>query len=151
MKTQSAESLQRSAQYLSILRSVCVNLMGETLISNSKATGLKRFWFATKYSCQGLVATYKNEPAFRYECFAALFLVPLALLLGDSLTERAVLIGAVLFVMLVELINSALEAVVDRIGSDHNELSGRAKDQGSAAVLIALLIALLAWCAVLFD
>ena len=116
-----------------------------------KTTGLKRFWLAPRYSLKGLKATYLHEPAFKYECYAAIVLIPLALILGKTLTDQLVMIAAVLFVMLVELINSAVEAVVDRICQEHNELAGRAKDQGSAAVSIALLIALLMWIAILAD
>lgn len=114
-----------------------------------KQRGLKRFWLATNYSWLGAKAAYKEEPAFQYEVHAALVLIPLALWLADSLAGSAAMIAAVLFVMLVELMNSAIEAVVDRIGSERHELSGRAKDLGSAAVFLAICIAILVWTAVL--
>lgn len=114
-----------------------------------KQRGLKRFWLATLYSWKGVKAAFREEPAFEYEVYAAVLLVPAALWLGDTWSESATLIAAVLFVMLVELINSALEAVVDRIGPEHHELSGRAKDLGSAAVFLAISIAVLVWSAVL--
>ena len=114
-----------------------------------KQRGLKRFWLATKYSWMGAKAAYKEEPAFQYEVHAAVVLVPLAIWLADSVASAAAMIAAVLFVMLVELINSAFEAVVDRIGPERHELSGRAKDLGSAAVFIAICIAILVWAAVL--
>jgi len=114
-----------------------------------KQRGLKRFWLATQYSWKGAKAAFKEEPAFQYEVYAAFVLIPLALWLAPSLSGAAALIAAVLFVMLVELLNSAIEAVVDRIGSEHHELSGRAKDLGSAAVFLAICIAVLVWLAVL--
>lgn len=114
-----------------------------------KQRGLARFWLATKYSWKGAKAAYKEEPAFQYEVHAAIVLVPLAIWLAESFAGAAAMIGAVLFVMLVELINSALEAVVDRIGPERHELSGRAKDLGSAAVFLAICIAILVWAAVL--
>lgn len=117
--------------------------------SASKQRGLKRFWLATKYSWMGAKAAYREEPAFQYEVHAAGVLIPLAIWLADSLASAAAMIAAVLFVMLVELINSAIEAIVDRIGPERHELSGRAKDLGSAAVFLAISIAVLVWCAVL--
>jgi len=114
-----------------------------------KQRGLKRFYLATKYSWMGARAAYREEPAFKYEVHAAIVLVPLALWLADSFAGGAVMIASVLFVMLVELINSAIEAVVDRIGPERHELSGRAKDLGSAAVVLAICIAILVWAAVL--
>jgi len=117
--------------------------------SKLKQRGLKRFWLATQYSWKGAKAAFKEEPAFEYEVYAAIILVPMALWLGDNGLESTAMIVAVLFVMLVELINSAIEAVVDRIGPEHHVLSGRAKDLGSAAVFIAITIAVLVWSAVL--
>ena len=114
-----------------------------------KQRGLKRFWLATKYSWMGAKAAYREEPAFQYEVHAAGVLIPLAIWLADSLAGAAAMIAAVLFVMLVELINSAIEAIVDRIGPERHELSGRAKDLGSAAVFLAISIGVLVWCAVL--
>ncbi len=114
-----------------------------------KQRGLMRFWLATKYSWKGAKAAYREEPAFQYEVHAAVVLVPLAIWLAESFAGATVMIASVLFVMLVELINSALEAVVDRIGPERHELSGRAKDLGSAAVFLAICIAILVWTAVL--
>ena len=114
-----------------------------------KQRGLKRFWLATRYSWLGAKAAYREEPAFQYEVHAAIVLIPLALWLADSLAGSAAMIAAVLFVMLVELLNSAIEAVVDRIGPERHELSGRAKDLGSAAVFLAICIVILVWIAVL--
>ena len=112
-------------------------------------TGLARVIDATGYSWLGLQAAYRHESAFRQELLLALLLTPLALWLGDGGIEYALLIGALLLVLVVELINSAIEAVVDRISDEHHELAGRAKDIGSAAVFVALLNAALVWFFVL--
>ena len=114
-----------------------------------KQRGLKRFWRATQYSWKGAKAAYREEPAFQYEAHAALVLIPLAIWLADTVTAGAAMIAAVLFVMLVEILNSAIEAVVDRIGPERHELAGRAKDMGSAAVFLAICIAILVWIAAL--
>lgn len=103
------------------------------------ATGIKRILNATVFSWQGLQAAFKNEAAFRLECALTIVLAPLGLFLGNSGIEKAVLVATLLLVLIVELLNSALEAVVDRFGGEQHELSGRAKDIGSAAVLLALL------------
>lgn len=114
-------------------------------------SGLTRLYSALHYSLQGLRAAFRHEPAFREECFIAIVVVPLALYLGDNGMERAMLIGAWFLVMIVELLNSGIEAVVDRIGADYHALSGIAKDVGSAAVLLSLLAAITVWLLVLFD
>lgn len=115
-----------------------------------KTTGLTHLINSTKYSLQGLKSAFKNEAAFRHECFLAVILIPLACFLGKTKIEIALMIASVLLVMAVELLNSAVEAVVDRIGSERHELSGRAKDQGSAAVFVALCIVGVIWGAILF-
>ncbi len=97
------------------------------------------------FSIQGLRATWKEEEAFRVELVLAIFLVPLGLFLGESGVERVLLAGIVILVLIVEILNSAIETVVDRFGGEQHELSGRAKDQGSAAVLLSLLLVLLVW------
>jgi len=114
-------------------------------------TGIKRIIHATGYSWLGLKAAYKHESAFRQEIWLAVILIPLGYFLGQDWTDRAVLICSVLFVLVVELLNSAIEAVVDRIGEEHHELAGRAKDMGSAAVFIALIITAITWTAVLIE
>ncbi|OOZ37219.1 diacylglycerol kinase [Solemya elarraichensis gill symbiont] len=106
-------------------------------------TGLTRIIKATGYSIKGIKAAYKHEAAFRQEVAASLALIPLALYLGETGVERALLLGSWLLVPLVELINSSIEAVVDRIGSEHHKLSGRAKDIGSASVALAIIWALI--------
>ncbi|WLQ14983.1 diacylglycerol kinase [Hahella aquimaris] len=113
------------------------------------ATGLKRIILATGYSINGLRAAWRNESAIRQEMVAALILIPLALFLSVTMVERILMIGSVLLVLIVELINSAIEAVVDRIGAERHELSGRAKDMGSAAVLVALSLAMFTWIGIL--
>ena len=103
--------------------------------------GLRRLINATGYSMKGLSAAYRNEAAFREEVLLACVLIPCALLLGLPAVETVLLIGSVLLLMLVEILNSAIEAVVDRIGP----VSGRAKDLGSAAVFIAMVILGVTW------
>jgi len=114
-------------------------------------TGLRRILNAVGYSWAGLAAAFKHENAFQQEVFLALVLVPLALFLGDSGSERALMIGAVLLVLMVELLNSAIEAAVDRISLEHHLLIKRAKDMGSAAVMIALINVVAVWALLLLD
>ncbi|MFG0833234.1 diacylglycerol kinase [Aeromonas bivalvium] len=109
------------------------------------ATGLTRIIKATGYSIKGLRSAWLNEAAFRQELILILLLMPLAFWIGDSLDQILLLIAVSWLVVIVEILNSAVEAVVDRIGSEHHELSGRAKDLGSAAVFIALALNLLVW------
>ena len=103
-------------------------------------TGLTRLLFATRHSAAGLAAAWRHESAFRQELMLAVLLVPAGLWLGRSWVERALLVGSVLLVLIVELLNSGIEAAIDRISLELHELSGRAKDYGSAAVLLALLL-----------
>jgi diacylglycerol kinase (ATP) len=112
--------------------------------------GFIRLLKATIYSVQGLTAAFKNEPAFRLEVFLSVILIPAGIWLGDNNVERILLVGSLLLVMIIELLNSGIEAVVDRFGSELHELSGRAKDVGSAAVLIALVNVVMVWLLVLF-
>ena len=112
--------------------------------------GLTRIFKATLYSWQGLRAAYRHEEAFRQEIWLCLLMVPLGLYLGQGGVEKALLVASVLMLPLVEILNSALEAVVDRIGDEHHELAGRAKDMGSAAVAIAIAICGLTWVLILF-
>jgi len=113
-------------------------------------TGLTRVWNAFHYSMAGLAAAYRNEDAFRQELRLAALLIPLALWLPASGTGKALMIGSVLLVIVVELINSGLEAAVDRISLDRHHLAKRAKDIGSAAVFVALVNAAVVWGLVLF-
>ncbi len=109
------------------------------------ATGITRIINATGYSMKGLKSAWVNEAAFRQELLLILLLMPLAFWIGDSLNEILLLVCISWLVVIIEVLNSAVEAVVDRIGSEHHELSGRAKDLGSAAVFIALTLNALVW------
>lgn len=113
-------------------------------------TGLKRIIKATVYSWQGFSAAYRHEEAFRQEFMLALILVPIGFILGDGGVEKALLVGSVILLPLVEILNSAVEAVVDRFGMEFHELSGRAKDMGSAAVFLAIVMLVTTWGLVLF-
>ena len=106
---------------------------------------------ATGYSLAGLRAAYQNEQAFRQEVWLCFILIPLAFYLTDVGVERALLIGVWLLVMITELMNSAIEAVVDRIGDEWHELAGRAKDIASAAVMVALLLAGITWFLIVIE
>ena len=108
-------------------------------------TGLLRLRKATGFSWQGLRAAWRHESAFRQECTVSLVLLPFAFVVGTSPTEVAALLGVLALVLITELLNSAIEAVVDRIGPEHHDLAGRAKDMGSAAVFVSLLLALGVW------
>lgn len=118
-------------------------------MAGQKATGLRRIINAFGYSIAGFKACYKHEAAFRQELLALLLLLPLGLWLGQTGVERALLLGSLLLVPLVELLNSGIEAIVDRFGGEIHELSGRAKDIGSAAVFLAILLASAVWLLVL--
>ncbi|EPN4953515.1 diacylglycerol kinase [Vibrio diabolicus] len=112
-------------------------------------TGLKRIVKATGYSIQGLKAAFKHEAAIRQELALLSIAVILAWLVDVGMVERILMIGVVVLVLIVELLNSAIEAVVDRIGIERHELSGRAKDIGSAAVMVALAFAGFTWLYIL--
>jgi diacylglycerol kinase (ATP) len=112
-------------------------------------TGLRRVWNAFFYSLEGFKAAWTHEDAFRQEAILALVMIPLAFLLTDVPLERAIMIASVLLVLIVELLNSAIEATVDRISLENHLLAKRAKDIGSAAVLIALINVLAVWGLVL--
>ena len=113
-------------------------------------TGLNRIWHAAGYSIEGLRAGW-NEKAFRQEAIAALVLLPASLWLGQSWVETALLAGSVVIVMIVELLNTGIETAIDRIGPEWHDLSKRAKDMGSAAVLLALLLCAGIWGAAVFQ
>jgi len=115
------------------------------------ARGLKRLSNALRYSVAGLRKCFKHEEAFRLEVSAGLVVVPLGLWLGASGVERALLVGSWFVVLIVELLNSAVEANVDRVGMEQHELSARAKDIASAAVFLSILLFLMVWLLVLFN
>lgn len=114
-------------------------------------TGVARVLHAARYSADGLAAAWRHEAAFRQEVAAAAAMAPAAWWLGGTWVERAVLLGSLMLVLITELLNSAVEAAVDRVGYDLNELSKRAKDYGSAAVLLALLCCGGIWIAALWQ
>lgn len=108
-------------------------------------TGLRRLINAFGYSVDGLKAAYRNEDAFRQEVLMAVILIPLACYLGNDAVAKALMIGSVLLVLMVELLNSAIEATVDRISLENHQLAKRAKDIGSAAVLVSLVNLVVVW------
>lgn len=112
-------------------------------------TGIRRLWNALFYSFDGLGDAFRNESAFRQEVLLASILIPAAFWLSVSPVERALLIASVLLVMIVELLNTGVEAAIDRISFDHHSLSKRAKDIGSAAVLLTLLLLAAVWGVIL--
>jgi len=114
-------------------------------------TGFRRILRATVYSAQGFGHAWKHEAAFRQESVLALLLTPVGIWLGRTVVEQACLIGVLLLVLIVELLNSAIETAVDRHGDEFHELSGRAKDLGSAAVFVSLVLVVLVWAAVAYD
>lgn len=114
-------------------------------MSGKGVGGIKRIVLATGYSAKGLRAAFLHEAAFRQEVLLACVLVPLACWLDVSALERLLMISSLLVVLIVELLNSAIEAVVDRIGPERHDLSGRAKDFGSAAVMLTLLLVVCVW------
>lgn len=111
--------------------------------------GLARIAHALRYSLQGLGAAWRHEAAFRQELMLVAILTPIGLWLGSTAMERLLLVGVLALVLIIELINSAIEALADAISTDHHPLLGRAKDIGSAAVLLALLLAGATWICVL--
>jgi diacylglycerol kinase (ATP) len=115
------------------------------------ATGFRRIVDATGYTLKGLKAAWRNESAFRQESMLAVVLAPLAFWLGRSPLEIGFLIATLAFVLTTELLNSAIEAVVDRASPELNELAGRAKDMGSAAVFVSLVTVLVAWLLIAAD
>ena len=117
----------------------------------AKKKGLARMWAATIYSAEGLRACFRSEEAFRIESILSVFLIPLAFILGETALEKAMLLFPIVLVLLVELLNSAVEAVVDRVSLDYHELSKKAKDIASGAVFISLMTFLLIWSVLLFD
>jgi len=114
-------------------------------------TGLRRLWNAFHYSLDGFKAAYRHEDAFRQEVLLSCLLLPLALYLGESGVEKALLVASVVLVVIVELLNSAVEATVDRISLENHRLAKRAKDIGSAAVLLSLVNLAAVWGLVLLS
>ncbi len=119
-------------------------------MAGQNKTGLARIYAAFFNSLAGLKAAWNSEEAFRQEALLVLVTTPLGYWLGATGLERTLLIGSVILVLIIELLNTSIEVVVDRISSERHELSGRAKDIGSAAVFLSLLLAGLVWLLVLF-
>jgi len=117
----------------------------------SSKTGIDRIIYAFGYSVKGLKFAWQNEAAFRQECYLAFILLPLAFLLAESVVQLALLILPIFVLIIVELLNSAIEAAVDRHGDELHILSGAAKDIGSAAVFVSLMMLGLIWILILFD
>lgn len=120
-------------------------------LRNLPARGLQRWVNATRYSWQGLRSAVKHEEAFRQETIALFIGLPAALWIATTLWQAAILIASLLLIMVVEMINSALEALVDRVSTEFHELSGRTKDMGSAAVLLTIFIAMVVWGAAIWQ
>lgn len=114
-------------------------------------TGIRRILRATVFSLQGFAHAFRHEAAFRQELALTLVMAPAAFWLGRDIIEKAMLIAVLLFVIVVELLNTAVEAAIDRHGDEHHELSGAAKDLGSAAVFTSLAIVVIVWGAVAWD
>ena len=112
---------------------------------------MKRILRAIKYSWEGLVSCYRHEAAFRQELLLFIAAVPLALWLGENSMEKLMLIGSVVLILIVELMNSAIEAVNDRVSTDYHELCKRAKDQSSGAVMLSVLLAGAVWLTLLLN
>ncbi len=121
------------------------------MIDRNKPSGMTRLFRAFGNSMLGFAGVYKHEAAFRQELLLAVILIPLGIYLGHNGIERALLIGSVLLVLVVEILNSAIEAVVDRVGLERHELSGLAKDLGSAAVFLSLAMVAITWGLVLLE
>jgi diacylglycerol kinase (ATP) len=113
--------------------------------------GLVRLWNATGYSRDGILAAWRHEAAFREEILLAAITIPLAFYLGKTGVERALLIGSIILILIVEILNSAVEAVVDKASPEMHDLAKRAKDMGSAAVLFSLINAAVIWACVLWP
>jgi len=116
---------------------------------HAKPTGLRRLFLAFGNSFKGFAGAYREEAAFRQELALAVVVIPAGIWLGQTGAERALLIAPMLLILIVELLNSAVETAIDRIGPEHHELSGLAKDIGSAAVLTAFLLLVAVWALIL--
>lgn len=116
-----------------------------------KSAGFRHLWNATRNTARGLAAAFRNETAFRQEVALLVILAPLGVWLGTTGVERALLVGSLLLMLIVELLNSAVETVVDRVGLERHPLSGLAKDIASAAVGISILNAIVVWACILWP
>jgi diacylglycerol kinase (ATP) len=125
--------------------------MSADLRAGGRPRGLTRLWLATANSMRGLRQCYRSEAAFRQEVWLACVLLPGGLWLGQNGVERALLVGSVLLLLVIELLNTGIEVVVDRIGVERHPLSGFAKDVGSAAVFFGLVLLFSTWGLILWD
>ena len=114
-------------------------------------TGIDRLFRAFGWSMSGFKAAFMKEAAFRQELFVCIILAPLGFYLGETGLEKALLLGSLMLVLIVELLNSAVEAAVDRISKEQHELAGQAKDMGSAAVFLSLLNVAIVWLFIIFT
>lgn len=124
---------------------VAQTMMTDTVMPKPGDTGFARVYKATGYSWKGFKAAWKNEAAFRQECTIGLLMLPLAFVIGQTMFQVALLISVLAVVLITELLNSAVEAVVDRVGEEYHTLAGRAKDMGSAAVFVSLSLVAIVW------
>ena len=120
-------------------------------MAKTNVSGLKRILNAFRYSALGYIAAWRHEAAFRQEVYLSIVLTPFAFIIGASFLHTALLMASLVLILIVELLNSAIEAAVDRISDDHHHLSARAKDIGSAAVLTAFGLSFLLWAGALLD
>jgi diacylglycerol kinase (ATP) len=126
--------------------------MGNTLVADRpKNKGMRRLIKAFGYSVAGLNAAWQNEEAFRIEVLIMLFVIPVGWWLGANSIQRALLIGVYFIILITELVNSAIEAVVDCVGKDPHVLAGRAKDLGSAAVLVSITTCIVVWGIIVYG
>jgi diacylglycerol kinase (ATP) len=126
--------------------------LGESAwMEHTRRRGIARIANAARFSLRGIMAAWRHEEAFRTELLLTILLTPVALWLGDNAAERTLLIGSCLVVLITELLNTAIEALTDRVGVEQHELSGLAKDLGSAAVFIGLLLAGLVWLLIAIE
>lgn len=125
--------------------------MTESIVGKPGNTGIRRILRATRFSAQGFGHAWRHEAAFRQEVALTIFLVPFAVWLGRTPVEYLMLIGSCVFVLVVELLNSAIENAIDRFGDEQHELSGRAKDLGSAAVFVSLVIVVAVWTTIAWQ
>ncbi len=118
-------------------------------MATTQPRGPRQVWQALGWSIKGLAAAIRHEASFRLELYLFILIAPLALWLGRTGVERAILLGSLLLVLTVEMLNSAIEAIVDKASPERHELAGRAKDMGSAAVLLALVNVVVCWALIL--
>ena len=122
-----------------------MNSHTEPPINKPKPQGWKRMFSTIRYSISGLKAAWRYEESFRQQSFVALLALPMSFFLARNWVEYVLLLGSLVFVLIIELLNSSLETIVDRISTEHHELSGRAKDLGSAAAMLVMLMAGFIW------